>query len=269
MLFSELVLLWSLSNYLIGVDQVPTISDEGTVVRVFLKDHKRWIGILVLKGIISAIVAGSMSRWESWLLPLFMFIAIVGLPLLRAKINPTYIAELEAGADLAFILFLAELIGHFRLGLSWALFTVDMSSAQIAVSSLIVAILLFSLRGGTYIVRSILDKTGTLPPLQGSPFPNESGSSEALIQGAAAKKVDLREYGRGRMIGNLERLLLIVIVVAGSYQALAFLAAAKGLIRSKNLENRDWAEYFLVGSLGSVMVSIVAGLLIGQLLKYW
>lgn len=70
----------------------------------------------------------------------------------------------------------------------------------------------------------------------------------------------------GRLIGNLERLLLTVIVVAGSYQSLAFLAAAKGLIRSKDLENRDWAEYFLVGSLTSVLVAVAAGLLIQRLL---
>jgi hypothetical protein len=81
--------------------------------------------------------------------------------------------------------------------------------------------------------------------------------------------VDLGEYSRGRLIGNLERILLVVVVAAGSYESLAFLAAAKGLIRSKELENRDWAEYFLVGSLASVLVSVAVGLLVRQLMKMW
>jgi len=38
---------------------------------------------------------------------------------------------------------------------------------------------------------------------------------------------------RGRLIGNLERLVLTLVVVAGSYAALGFLVAAKGLIRSE------------------------------------
>lgn len=295
-LFSELVLLWSLSNYLIGRDPVPEISAQGAVTRIHLRDHRLWIVLLTFKAIVMATLAGGMCAWGSWLLPVFVFSTMVALPLLRAKIAPSRIAELEIGANLIFVAALAELIGHSGLKLGWVLFTVEMSSARIAASSLIVAILIFSLRGGTYIVRSILDKAGTLPPLkeksvepspsdsspvnplpvsptvptQPSQITNNNLSTTATLNALdVAPTVDLVEYSRGRLIGNLERLLLVAIVVAGSYQSLAFLAAAKGLIRSKNLENRAWAEYFLVGSLASAVVSVVAGLLIGQLLKHW
>ena len=74
--------------------------------------------------------------------------------------------------------------------------------------------------------------------------------------------VDSSEINRGRLIGNLERILLTIMVAGGSYAALAFLVAAKGLIRSKDLEERDWAEYFLVGTLASVLVAFGAGLCI-------
>lgn len=296
MLFSELLLIWSLSNYLIGKDQVPEISALGTLTLIHLREHRGWVATVTLKGIICATVAGTMCKWDSWLLPIFILFATVGLPLLRGKISPLYIAEMEISANMAFAVVLAGLIGHSGLKLRWVLFAVDLSPAQITVSSLIAAILLFSLRGGTYIVRSILDKTGALPPLKqdlvptppnggGSPSsstpllakPSPASSTQNSTNDShttsnlsdRAKTVDLTEYSRGRMIGNLERLLLVVIVVAGSYQALAFLAAAKGLIRSKNLEDRDWAEYFLVGSLASVLVSMAVGLVIAQLLKYW
>lgn len=69
------------------------------------------------------------------------------------------------------------------------------------------------------------------------------------------------EINRGRLIGNLERLVLTIVVAAASYAALAFLVAAKGLIRSEDLHDRDFAEYFLIGSLASVLVALCAGLL--------
>ena len=39
---------------------------------------------------------------------------------------------------------------------------------------------------------------------------------------------------------------------------MGFIIAAKGPIRSKDLESRDFAEYFLVGTLASTAVALVA-----------
>lgn len=57
----------------------------------------------------------------------------------------------------------------------------------------------------------------------------------------------------------IERLLLAWLLAAGSYAAMGFIIAAKGLIPSKDLELRDFAEYFLVGTLASTAVALVAG----------
>jgi len=78
------------------------------------------------------------------------------------------------------------------------------------------------------------------------------------------------EINRGRLIGNLERLILTIVVAAGSYAALAFLVAAKGLVRTEGLQKRDFAEYFLVGSLSSVLVALCSGVIIRYtLLTLW
>lgn len=75
--------------------------------------------------------------------------------------------------------------------------------------------------------------------------------------------VDVEEYNRGRLIGNLERILLTIVVAAGSYAALAFLVAAKGVVRSEEFEkSREFAEYFLIGSLASVLVALCAGIIL-------
>jgi hypothetical protein len=93
---------------------------------------------------------------------------------------------------------------------------------------------------------------------------------EPMSPSASTSSVDTVEINRGRLIGNLERLLLMIVVAAGSYAALGFLVAAKGLVRSKELEEREFAEYFLVGSLCSVLVALCAGLIMRYaLLSLW
>jgi hypothetical protein len=81
----------------------------------------------------------------------------------------------------------------------------------------------------------------------------------------------VKEYNRGRLIGDLERIVLTIVVAGGSYAALAFLVAAKGVVRSDEFENnRDFAEYFLIGSLSSVLVALCAGLALRfALLQLW
>lgn len=101
------------------------------------------------------------------------------------------------------------------------------------------------LRGGTLIVRGILAKSRILP----------ARSSSGL-------SLDIEEYNRGRIIGNIERLLLLIFVSIQAWSALAFLMAAKGLFRAKDLEKREFSEYFPVGTLVSSLVAVLAGLLV-------
>ena len=122
---------------------------------------------------------------------------------------------------------------------------------DVASVCLIAAVVLFSFRGGTHIVRGLLEKCGSVIT-----------AVEATSQAT--------EIQRGRWIGNLERALLLAIIAQGSYPAIAFLIAAKGLIRSKELENRDFAEYFLVGTFASIAVALAAGILIrGIIASFW
>lgn len=112
------------------------------------------------------------------------------------------------------------------------------------------ALLIFVTWGGTHVVRGILEKSGATP----------RDREHAL---------DEVEYARGRVIGALERILLVVLAVGGHYEALGFLAAAKGLIRSNQLKDHDYAEYFLVGTLASTLVAVGIGLMIKWLESGW
>ncbi|MFO7654203.1 MAG: hypothetical protein R6X25_10320 [Candidatus Krumholzibacteriia bacterium] len=63
-------------------------------------------------------------------------------------------------------------------------------------------------------------------------------------------------FGRGEAIGVLERWMAVVVIARGDYAAMAFILAAKALARHKRFEDADFAEYFLVGTLASLLLAI-------------
>lgn len=66
----------------------------------------------------------------------------------------------------------------------------------------------------------------------------------------------------GKYIGWLERALMITFIVGGYPEGIGLLLAAKALVRYpeiKNDEKGHFAEYFLIGTLTSVSVALVAG----------
>jgi hypothetical protein len=65
----------------------------------------------------------------------------------------------------------------------------------------------------------------------------------------------------GATIGILERLLIVIFVLSGAVAAIGFVVAAKTLARFKQLDDRDFAEYYLLGTLASVSVGLGSALL--------
>jgi hypothetical protein len=64
----------------------------------------------------------------------------------------------------------------------------------------------------------------------------------------------------GSTIGILERILIVVFVLTGTDVAIGFVVAAKTLARFRLLDDRAFAEYYLLGTLASVAVAIVSAL---------
>ncbi len=61
----------------------------------------------------------------------------------------------------------------------------------------------------------------------------------------------------GRVIGLLERLLIFVGLVGSSWEILASVIALKTVARYSKLDEQNNAEYFLVGSLASILWAVV------------
>lgn len=68
----------------------------------------------------------------------------------------------------------------------------------------------------------------------------------------------------GKLIGNLERWLIIVFMLCNQYEAIGFLIAAKSIIRYKDGDTSK-TEYVLAGTLISVFVAVLSGLLLVKL----
>lgn len=68
----------------------------------------------------------------------------------------------------------------------------------------------------------------------------------------------------GKLIGILERVIVVLLVFVDAYGAIGFLFAAKSIARFQRLKEREVAEYYLVGTL----ISIALGLAFGLLTKY-
>jgi hypothetical protein len=64
----------------------------------------------------------------------------------------------------------------------------------------------------------------------------------------------------GQIIGMLERTLIVILMMIDLPQGLAFLAALKTLARFKQFEHKQFAEYYLIGTLLSSLIGIILGL---------
>ena len=114
------------------------------------------------------------------------------------------------------------------------------SGAQAHLTGLLVCI-----QEANLLVRWLIESLGLRPTRAGLAAGSET----------AAEAVLSREYNRGRVIGTLERIAVYVLVLQGQYDALGLVLAAKGLARFQNLDDREFAEYFLIGTFLSVVLA--------------
>ncbi len=77
----------------------------------------------------------------------------------------------------------------------------------------------------------------------------------SLDSGDKDEKEDLIKSGY--LIGVLERIIMLTLGLSGQIGAIGFVLAAKSLARFKQLDNKDFAEKYLVGTLLSVVVALI------------
>ncbi len=97
---------------------------------------------------------------------------------------------------------------------------------------------LLIINGGSIIIKLILNKYNSL----------KNQTEEESIKA-------------GGLIGKLERIIILTLLINNNYTAIGYVIAAKSVARFKKLENdKQFGEYYLVGTLLSVLVALVTWL---------
>ncbi|MES9943947.1 MAG: hypothetical protein ABW080_03195 [Candidatus Thiodiazotropha sp.] len=106
------------------------------------------------------------------------------------------------------------------------------------------------------LIRSLFHRFGLEPQLKADDV-NQPNTNQ----------LDEQEFNAGRVIGILERWLMYsVLLVSQNFNVIALIIAAKGFARFRQMEERAFAEYVLIGTLSSMLLTILVAQIIGRLI---
>ena len=102
---------------------------------------------------------------------------------------------------------------------------------------LYVSAIIFLLNGGTILVRAVLKKV-------------------------KIEDEKIEKDNTGKLIGNIERILLFILILSDNLAAIGFVITAKSIARFEELKHKKFAEYYLIGTLTSAVIAILTGKLV-------
>lgn len=243
--WAQLLLAWAVATYglpVLSADPMDDLSGD-------LPGRRRWMARVAGRAGLLALVPliAFPLGWGAVLAAAVLGGCGVALPFARAEALRRssalllFRAELEMLGNALPAMLLAAVVRGAHLVVLHGV-SLPLSDRKLAALALSASIALAAIGGGTFFVRGVLAKTGT------HPRPQEADNE--------------KELNVGRLIGNLERAAIVAAVAVGSYEAVGFLVAAKGVVRLDDFKQRPFAEYFLLGTLASVLVAMVSGLAI-------
>ena len=171
----------------------------------------------------------------------------------KVKTHPEKQFAFELGDQLVHVVLILAIYfyvaDHYAPWFHWSALYRWLAGHSVYPACVVLAGVVFLLKGGTSLVRTLLpDVVGLQAPLARK----AKTSQEAPI-----------DFNMGRLIGNLERLMIALFVVLGQYAAVGLVITANSLARFKRLEeDPNFAEYYLVGTLTSTLIAVIVGLLI-------
>lgn len=80
------------------------------------------------------------------------------------------------------------------------------------------------------------------------------------------KILDKEEVSIGRYIGIVERALILTLVTFGSISSIGIIFTAKSLARYKELDEKNFVEYYIFGTLTSLFLALVGGLFLKSII---
>lgn len=85
----------------------------------------------------------------------------------------------------------------------------------------------------------------------------------AMYRPANSDNGDVRSNNAGRFIGTLERIIMLILIALGQFAAIGLVLTAKSIARFEKIsQEKDFAEYYLLGTLLSTLIVIVSSFLV-------
>jgi hypothetical protein len=253
-LFVLLILAYILADYVIRGERI-----------VQSKNERRFVSMVSHVASYALLAALFTLPWLSWRwfwmlvlqIVLHAIVYIFKIQLLKQKVNIKF--ELEV---------LAIILHGLVIGLTIRLINQPFESVQfwnwiqalyesktLYQLCIYASAVIFLIKGGTSLTRSLLEKLKKKTIRTEKIDENEWISDE--------------EYYVGQLIGNLERILILIFIVTNHLAAIGFVIAAKSVARFKEMDDKQFAEYYLIGTMASSLIAILVGGLVMIALSYF
>src|SRR5229473_303288 len=170
LLWSQMCALWSVSSYATAADPLPEDRDNSNFA------WRTWRISLPIRIFGTAVLSYGMTRsivLSGWLTTITAI-----HPWIRLRSPLKWTAEIEVLVLISNSLLMLAFVRHFHLQ-PHTYVPASPSTEHLSAVFLVGAIFLFVLRGGTYVVRGCLRKTGTLPHIAAkNAIPAEASNSQ-------------------------------------------------------------------------------------------
>lgn len=226
------------------------------LVRQFVP--KRWIGYLVVVVALLLLGSGADAPVAMIAAPVAGAVWVWTMPTTRDSRLTFWPAVALAVISVLAVVWIGERGDAGLIGAAWRLDS-PFGPISFDIAILAVGITAFLLESGNLVVRAALSGERTWRPDEEEKAAETTERPETTRGGG---------FKGGRLIGPLERLIVLLLTLGAAYPILAAMLAAKGIIRfpeiSKDGETGGRAEYFLVGSLVSWLIGLG-----GAFLLWW
>lgn len=220
----------------------------------------RGVRIVLLSLLVVAVIG--LGACSAALVPAIIACVLSGLWLWTVPLDATGRASFWPAAVLAGVVFVTTVLMPVReapglIGEVWSVRS-PVGDLGFDVAVLALGVVLFATESANLVVRAVLDREGTWRP----------ADLGGALRGGRLRQPQPPATGfqGGRLIGPLERILVLALTLVSAYPLLAAMLAAKGIVRfpeiSKDGETGARAEYFLVGSLVSWVTALAGALLV-------
>lgn len=234
-LFISLILAHVVGDFYLQTDNYCNQKKNEKLKSWFLYVHSIVIGLL------SWLI---VFRWDFGLWALVIAISHFIIDAIKVHFpNGLWSFVIDQLSHVAVLWFISDIFGHHYkytiiacLAELYEYPAIDCVAINVELTLIILAILL-SLKPANILIKLILKKY-------------QLGESESCN--------DIKNAGA--LIGNLERVLTIVFVIIGQYQAVGFIIAAKSILRFKDTDIAK-TEYVLAGTFLSFGIAILCGLI--------